>query len=286
MTQGKPLETLIGLLNLEQIEENIFRGHSPTDEHRIRVFGGQVAGQALVAAGRTVSAQRSVHSLHSYFLRPGDPAIPIVYLVDRIRDGRSFTTRRVVAVQRGEAIFQLSASFQKPESGVEHQRTMPQVPEPESLPTYAEAYAPIAAEMGEWYTRPRPFEYRFVDKPNIGQADSSHEPRQRVWLRADGTLGDDPLLHACVIAYASDLTLLESVVMPHNAFLGNKQRALASLDHAVWFHNAGRADEWFLYDQESPIATGARGLARGLMYSQDGKLIASVVQEGLVRLAH
>ena len=253
------LDDLVALLDLEPIEVNIFRGQSP-DEQRQRVFGGQVAGQALVAAGRTVE-RGVVHSLHAYFLRPGDPTIPIIYEVDRIRDGRSFTTRRVVAVQHGRAIFNLSASFHVPEQGLDHQRPMPMgVPDPESLPPY------------EWGRRQ--IDLRFVPP----EARGGH---QRVWMRADGPLPDDPLLHACVVAYASDMTLLDSATRPHGmSFDGG---AMASLDHAMWFHRSFRADEWLLYDQHSPTAAEARGLATGTIFSQDGRLVVSVVQEGLMR---
>lgn len=276
------LDALIALLDLDQIEENIFRGYSP-EEHRMRVFGGQVAGQALVAAGRTVS-KGNVHSLHAYFLRPGDPRIPIVYLVDRIRDGKSFTTRRVIALQRGEAIFNLSASFHIQEPGIDHQSEMPDVPDPLSLPTFKEKMAPYAKRMGEWYSRPRPLDQRYITEPNMFKTQERREPYQRVWVRADGTLPDDPLLHACVIAYASDMTLLDSVMLPHKVSWDQPGVMVASLDHAMWFHRQFRADEWFLYDQESPTASGSRGLARGQIFSSDGRLVVSVVQEGLVRI--
>ncbi len=276
------LETLIDLLDLEVIEENIFRGYSP-NEYRIRVFGGQVAGQALIAAGRTVS-KGTVHSLHAYFLRPGDPKVPILYLVDRIRDGKSFTTRRVVAIQHGEAIFNLSASFHVSEPGLNHQTAMPEVPDPESLPDFSEKMAPYADRMGEWYSWPRPFDQRYVDEPNMLRAQNGRKPEQRVWMKADGTLPDDPLLHACVIAYASDMTLLDSVMLPHNISWDQPGLMVASLDHAMWFHRQFRADEWFLYDQWSPSAAGSRGLAQGQIFSHDGQLVVSIVQEGLIRI--
>ena len=279
--QAKPLDDLVALLDLEKIEENIFRGHSPK-EHRLRVFGGQVAGQALVAAGRTVQVG-TVHSLHAYFLRPGDPEIPILYLVDRIRDGKSFTTRRVVAIQRGEAIFNLSASFHKDEVGIEHQAPMPYAPAPTTLPTFKEKFAPFADRMGEWYSRPRPLDQRYVGEPTMFETSQPRPPRQQVWMRANGTLPDDPLLHACIIAYASDMTLLDSVMLPHNISWDKPGVMGASLDHAMWFHRKFRADEWFLYDQESPTASGSRGLARGEIFSEDGRLVVSVVQEGLIR---
>ena len=285
---AEALAGLIDLLDLEPIEVNIFRGRSP-EEQRQRVFGGQVAGQALVAAGRTVEPERHVHSLHAYFLRPGQPGIPILYEVDRIRDGKSFTTRRVVAIQNGQAIFNLSASFQVHEGGLEHQLPMPSVPDPEGLPTWAERMAPLADKLGDWVTRPRPIDLRFVQEPwRMRSEGVEQEPSQQVWIRADGELPDDPLLHACVVAYASDMTLLDSTILPHAGFEGDRDPfealMMASLDHAMWFHRDFRADGWLLYDQESPSASGARGLARGSIFRQDGALAVSVVQEGLIRV--
>jgi acyl-CoA thioesterase-2 len=276
------LDTLVELLDLEPIEVNIFRGRSP-DEKRQRVFGGQVAGQALIAAGRTV-AQGTVHSLHAYFLRPGDPTVPILYEVDRIRDGRSFTTRRVVAIQHGRAIFNLSASFHVAEDGLDHQLPMPAVPDPEGLPTFQERMAPWKERLGDWYTRPRPIDIRFVDEPSQDRALGPRAPRQRVWMRADGRLPDDALLHACVVAYASDMTLLDCLLLPHGVSWDDGVSMMASLDHAMWFHRPFRADEWLLYDQESPSASGARGLARGGIFTRAGALVVSVAQEGLVRV--
>jgi acyl-CoA thioesterase II len=283
----EPLVDLVDVLDLEAIEVNIFRGVSP-DDKRQRVFGGQVAGQALVAAGRTVADEsqpgidRAVHSLHAYFLRPGDPTVPILYEVDRIRDGRSFSTRRVVAIQHGRAIFNLSASFHRHEEGVTHQTPMPPAPDPESLPTFKERMAPFAEQLGDWYTRPRPIDVRYVTEPKRTSASTDLPPRQQVWLRADGVLPDDPLLHACVVAYASDMSLLDSVIMPHGlTWDGGGQ--MASLDHAMWFHRPFRADDWLFYDQVSPSAAGARGLAIGTIFSRDGRLVVSVVQEGLIR---
>jgi len=280
------LEELTALLRLEQLEVNLFRGLSP-DENRQRVFGGQVAGQALVAAGRTVDAGR-VHSLHSYFLRPGDPQVPIVYEVDRIRDGRSFTTRRVVAVQHGRAIFNLAASFQVEEEGPEHQYPMPDAPDPESLPTLAEKLEShldrFPAEMVEWIRRERPIDSRSPGLPHwLDPVARTREPEQLVWIRANGTLPDDPLLHACVVAYASDLTLLDTAVMPHASSWDDDHYMIASLDHAMWFHRPFRADEWLLYHQKSPSAHGARGLAEGFLFSRDGRLAVTVIQEGLIR---
>ena len=279
------LDELIETLDLEEIEVNVFRGRSPNEE-RIRVFGGQVAGQALVAAGRTV-ADRVVHSLHAYFLRPGDPKVPILYQVDRIRDGKSFTTRRVVAIQHGEAIFHLSASFQTTERGLEHQIPMPAAPPPESLPTLKERTAEMLSrapeEMKRWLMRERPIDVRPVN-PGDHLRPEKAEPRQLVWLRADGRLPDPLLLHQCVVAYASDLTLLDTATLPHAISWFDPRFQMASLDHAMWFHRPFRADEWLLYAQESPSASGARGFAMGHIFRLDGTLAVSVVQEGLIRL--
>jgi acyl-CoA thioesterase-2 len=283
----KALDQLLALLDLEAIEVDIFRGYSP-NEDRIRVFGGQVAGQALVAAGRTVAdgtgAERPVHSLHAYFLRPGDPTVPIVYEVDRIRDGRSFTTRRVAAIQRGEAIFHLVASFHAPESGVSHQEQQPAVADPETLPTWREQMAPFAEHLGAWYDRPRPLDVRHVGDPLRSEPDALRRPpHHQLWMRADGRLPDDPLLHACIVAYASDMTLLDTVMLPHGLVWWDSGGTQVSLDHAMWFHRPFRADDWLLYDQSSPTASGARGLATGTIFTRDGTLAVSVVQEGLIR---
>ncbi len=277
------LDALVGLLDLESIEVNVFRGVSPDDEHQ-RVFGGQVAGQALVAAGRTVT-RGAVHSLHAYFLRPGDPAIPILYEVDRIRDGRSFTTRRVVAIQHGRAIFNLSASFHVEEPGPDHQVAMPGVPDPESLPTLAEQLAPWRERLAAGHDRGRAIDVRYVTAHPFAREPQRGLPAcQQVWMRADGALPDDRLLHACVVAYASDLTLLDTTLSPHGiSALSAPGTMLASLDHAMWFHRPFRADEWLLYEQESPSAHGARGFARGAIFTRAGGLAVSVAQEGLVR---
>ncbi len=282
---GQPvLDQLVRLLDLERIEENIFRGVSPTTD-RQRVFGGQVAGQALVAAGRTVPPERHVHSLHAYFIRAGDPAVPIVYEVDRIRDGRSFTTRRVVAVQHGQAIFALSASFQKLERGIEHADEMPDVPDPETLPTFPERVAPYVDRFGPWGRLPRPIDIRYVtDPPWVSRESGPSDAVNQVWMRADGRLPDDPLLQVCVLAYASDMTLLDSVLTRHGVAWGLDKVLGVSLDHAMWFQRPFRADEWILYDCASPSASGARGLATGRFFSRDGRLIAYVVQEGLLRV--
>src|SRR5688572_13740780 len=279
---ASPLEELIELLDLEKIEENIFRGRQP-DEDRQRVFGGQVAGQALVAATRTVEAGRHVHSLHAYFLRPGDPSIPILYDVDRIRDGKSFTTRRVVAIQHGRAIFNLAASFQLHEEGLDYAAPMPEAPDPDTVPTFKERYARHAERMGPWYHRPRPIDARYVDAPLPDDpAPEAPQTSQRVWLRADGTLPDDPTLHACIVTYASDMTLLDTTLLPHHLRWSDNAIQMASLDHAMWFHRPFRADEWLLYVQDTPSTSSARGLARGLIFTGDGHLAVSVVQEGLI----
>jgi acyl-CoA thioesterase II len=277
------VDALVRLLDLETVEVDIFRGISPKVSMQ-RVFGGQVAGQALVAAGRTVPPDRTVHSLQAYFLRPGDPTVPIVYTVDRIRDGRSFTSRRVLAVQHGNAIFSLSASFHRAEEGLDHQGVMPQVPDPESLPTIAERVAPYADELGQWARLPRPFDLHYVDDPPwVQRADGPREPRSRVWMRASGRLPDDPLLHVCALTFASDMTLLDSVLVRHGLAWGLDEVVGASLDHAMWFHRSFRADEWLLYDAESPSAAGGRGLATGRIWTRDGRHVVSVVQEGLLR---
>jgi acyl-CoA thioesterase II len=275
------LEFLVNLLDLEPIEVNIFRGIQPNEE-RQRVFGGQVAGQALMAAGRTVEHGR-VHSLHSYFLRPGDPNVPILYEVDRIRDGRSFTTRRVVAVQHGRAIFNLSASFHDLEAGLEHQIPMPEVPEPETLAPLFERLQPWKEELKEWFDRPHPIDQRHIgDLPWHSKEVS--EPYQRLWIRADGELPDDPLLHACVATYASDMSLFDTILAPHETSWDDPAFMGASLDHCMWFHQPFRADEWLLYDTESPVAAQGRGLARGFLFDRSGRLCVSMVQEGLVRM--
>ncbi|MGH3795383.1 MAG: acyl-CoA thioesterase II [Pseudonocardiaceae bacterium] len=283
--RGQPVvDRLVALLDLERIEEDIFRGVSPA-ESPVRVFGGQVAGQALVAVGRTVPPERHVHSLHAYFIRPGDPQVPIVYEVDRIRDGRSFTTRRAMAIQHGKAIFALSASFQLSEDGLEHADAMPEVPPPEQLDDLATWAGKADGPHPPIARIPRPFDLRYVTPPVWagGGELSRTEQRDQLWMRVDGVLPDDPLVHVCVLAYASDLTLLGSVTARHGRALEYGVQA-ASLDHAMWFHRPFRADEWVLYDCTSPSASGGRGLAIGRFFSRDGRLLATVVQEGLVRI--
>lgn len=276
-----PLAGVVELLDLEVIEVNIFRGRSP-DETRQRVFGGQVAAQALVAAARTVpDPTRSVHSLHAYFVRPGDTKVPILYEVERIRDGRSFTTRRVTAIQHGRPIFNMAASFHVPEPGFEHLAPMPDVPAPEDL-------APAWDHRGK---REPGAETSFVGSqidlrwvsPLPDERGKPLPPRQLVWFRANGTFPDDPVLHRCLLTYASDLTLLDTTLLPHGIESLDRQVTMASLDHAIWFHGPFRADEWLLYEQDTPAATEGRGLARGLVYRRDGVLVATVIQEGLLR---
>jgi acyl-CoA thioesterase II len=276
---SRSIATLLELLDLEVIDTTLYRGRTPETSLQ-RVFGGQVAGQALVAAGRTVEADRQVHSLHAYFLRPGDPTVPIVYEVDLTRDGRSFTTRRVVAIQHGRPIFNLSASFQLRESGLEHQDPMPATVPPEELPTLAQYLAETGDEaaavlMEEWGS----IDVRHVVAPPEARDGRAHA---QAWLRAAAGIPDDPLLHVCVLAYASDLTLLSSTLVPHRREIRGAVQ-MASLDHAMWFHRPFRADEWLLYDQVSPSASGGRGLATGRIFTRDGVLVASVVQEGLIR---
>ncbi len=277
------LDELVNLLDLEAIEVNLFRGVSP-DENRQRVFGGQVAGQALVAATRTVQPDRHVHSLHAYFLRPGDPNVPILYEVDRIRDGRSFSTRRVVAIQHGKAIFNLQASFHVTESGLDYQVPMPlNVPAAETLPDFKTRMAPFKDRMGDMYDRPRPIDLRHLGTDPFSR-NGQTALDQQVWLRADGTLPDDPTLHACIVTYASDMTLLDTTILPFGLSWETPGMQMASLDHAMWFHRPFRADDWLLYDQR-PISTGgARGLAGGNIFTTDGALAITVVQEGLVRV--
>lgn len=279
---------LIRLLDLEEIEQNHYRATSPNEGWQ-RVYGGQVIGQALVAASRTVPDDRQAHSLHGYFLRPGDTTIPILYKVDRIRDGRSFTTRRVVAIQHGRAIFNMSISFQVAEPGMEHQFDMPDAPPPESLPDEQALREQWLAEFpelrGDWVNRERPIEVRPVDPVNIFRPEK-RPPRQLCWMRCRDRLPDDGRLHQCVLAYLSDWSLLDTATLPHGVSFMQPDAQVASLDHAMWFHHPFRADEWLLYVQDSPSASGARGLNRGLIYTRDGRLVASAAQEGLIRIRH
>jgi acyl-CoA thioesterase-2 len=289
----KSLDNLIALLDLEELEVNIFRGRCT--EGWQRVFGGQVLGQALVAAGRTVD-DGVAHSCHAYFLRAGDSTIPILYNVDRTRDGRTFTTRRVTAIQHGRAIFHLEASFQRAEPGPEHQDEMPDAPDPESLPTWQERMAPLTSRpeliekltaqapdrLKYWLAKDRPIDIRHITEFDPVTPEKL-PPRLQVWVRADGRLPDSALLHQCVTAFASDMTLLKAASLPHGIGGSDDAHMIASLDHAMWFHRAFRADDWLLYDQQSPSAGGARGFSTGRMFDREGRLVVSVVQEGLIR---
>jgi acyl-CoA thioesterase-2 len=284
---SRAIDDLLAILDLEPLEHNLFRGRSPQVGWQ-RVFGGQVIGQALVAACRTVG-ERQPHSLHAYFLLPGDPKVPIIYEVDRIRDGRSFATRRVVAIQHGQAIFSMSASFQVEEPGFSHQLPMPDVPPPEALPGEQEIRATVMPLMPDpvraYFERERPIELRPVE---FGRYTSREKraPGFHVWIRATGRLPAVPAIHQCILAYASDMTLLDTALVPHGRTVFERSIQAASLDHALWFHRPFRADEWLLYAQDSPSASGARGFSRGLIFTRDGTLVASVAQEGLVRERH
>lgn len=278
------LESLVSLLDLERLESNFFRGLSPRDRWQ-RVYGGQVLGQALTAAYRTVET-RICHSLHAYFLRAGDPKRPILYEVDRSRDGRSFSARRVVAIQHGAPIFTMSASFEVAEQGLEHQSAMPDVPPPDDLKPELQWRQEIVDQLPEqvrgWFMRARPIEVRPVIPANRFTQER-REARQIVWFRAVGPLPDPPPMHQCVLAYASDMTLLDTSLLPHGYNLFTPELQLASLDHAIWFHRPFRADHWLLYVQESPSAARARSFNRGEIFRRDGALVASVAQEGLIR---
>jgi acyl-CoA thioesterase II len=283
----KALKSLIDQLDLEPLEVNLFRGQS-SDIGGKSVFGGQVIGQALMAAARTVEG-RAAHSLHAYFLLPGDMAAPIVYEVDRVRDGRSFVARRVQAIQHGRPILSMMASFQTPEQGLTHQAQMPDVPPPEQLRPISELREQWLAEAGEVPARirdavrmPAPIEFRPVHpwnplKPVVAP------PTQLVWFRTVDRLPDDPMFHHCLLAYASDHNLIPTALRPHGKSWFGGQMVLASIDHAMWFHRHARVDDWLLYAMDSPAAQGARGFARGLIFDRQGSLVASVAQEGLMR---
>ena len=277
-------DDLVANLDLETIEVDIFRGVSPQNGWK-RVFGGQVIAQALVAASRTVEG-RAPHSLHGYFILGGDPSAPIVFDVDRIRDGRSFTTRRVVAIQHGQAIFTMAVSFHHDEPGMSHQARMPEVATPEQLPNEADIKQRVLPLMPDpvrrYYERERPIEWRPVELDRyLGK--KIENGRFHVWIRATAQLPDEPAIHQCVLAYASDMLLLDSALIPHGRTVFEKTLMAASLDHALWFHRPFRADEWLLYAHESPNLSGSRGFARGLIFAGDGSLVASVAQEGLLR---
>jgi acyl-CoA thioesterase-2 len=279
------MKTLLSTLDLEPIEVDIFRGVSPQVGWQ-RVFGGQVIAQALMAAQRTVERERLVHSLHAYFMRPGDPAVPIVYQVERIRDGSSFNTRRVVAVQHGKAIFALSASFQIEEPGFDHQIDMPGVPQPETLldeqQIAAQYLVNAPAAIRKYWERERPIEIRPVALTHYFSS-KKLDPFQHVWVRATGPVPDDRLYQASILAYLSDMTLLDTSLYPHGTSIFDHTLQVASLDHSMWFHRPTHLDDWLLYTQDSPSASGARGLTRGSLFTRNGVLVASVAQEGLIR---
>ena len=284
-TETTALEKLTALLNLEQIDDNLFLGRKANEGWQ-RVYGGQVLGQALAASARTVSGDRPIHSLHGYFILAGDPNHDIVYDVERIRDGGSFATRRVKAIQHGKAIFAMSASFHKAEDGFDHQTPLPAVPDPESLPdaktVMAQYLDALPENMRAYWQRERPIEVRLVDPTRYASRDK-RLAQQMIWLRANGTLPDDPRLHQAVLAYASDFTLLDTALIAHGKLMFDRDVQLASLDHAMWFHRPFRADTWLLYVQDSPSAFGARGFCRGSIYDRQGRLVASTAQEGLMR---
>jgi len=282
---SRAMDKLLAILDLEQLEMDLYRGVSPKAGWQ-RVFGGQVIAQSLVAAQRTIADDRFVHSLHSYFMRPGDPEVPIIYEVDRIRDGSSFNTRRVVAIQHGKAIFSLSASFQKDEPGLSHQIAMPDVPMPESLIGEAdlkEKYLKNAPDnVKRYWERERPIEMRPVSLTHYISPEKL-EPVQNIWVRANGAVPDDRRIQAVVLAYLSDMTLLDTSLFAHGLSVFSNKIQAASLDHAMWFHRDNPLDDWLLYAQDSPSTSGARGLTRGGLYSREGVLVASVAQEGLIR---
>ncbi|NRA87135.1 MAG: acyl-CoA thioesterase II [Rhizobiales bacterium] len=288
---NKALDTLINTtLNLEKIEELIFRGTSPSNGWQ-RVFGGQVIGQALVAARSTIKAMafdddRFTHSLHGYFLRGGDPKVPIIYEVDPIRDGKSFSTRRIVAIQHGKPIFSMIASFQKVEQGLTHQIKMPKVVGPEELPSEDELKAQymdkLPPAVKAYWSRERPIEMRYVEPRHLSKIKPS-EPVQNIWFKASSKLPDNIDIHQAVLAFASDFSLLDTSLIAHGTSIFDPKIQVASLDHALWFHEPFKADEWLLYSQESPSSSGARGFNRGSIFTRDGKLVASVAQEGLIR---
>jgi acyl-CoA thioesterase-2 len=280
----RSVDELVDLLDLEVIEDNLFRGRQP-DTSLQRVFGGQVAAHALVAASHTVAARYAVHSLHSYFLRPGDTAVPIVYDVDSVRDGRSFATRRVIARQHGRPIFGMTASFQVPEKGLEHQDRMPDVPAPEDCLDLIAATPKRARDPEEWQREWAALQVRYVGDSRPGGAleSTEHPARAQLWIRVNGRLPDETLQHTAAFTYASDMTLLAATLVPHGRYISSPDLQAASLDHTIWFHRPFRADEWWLYDQVSPSASDGRGLAIARVFAPDGRLVASVAQEGLIR---
>lgn len=279
------LDDLIGLLRLERIEDNIFRGDS-RDLGGPQVFGGQVIGQALSAAQNTVE-DRVAHSLHAYFLRRGDVDSPIIYEVDRARDGGSFSNRRVVAIQHGRPILNMAASFQTPEDGLIHQIQMPDVPGPAGLKDFTDIAKDmlehIPSKMRRFLTEKRPFEFRHVEPVNFDAPDKL-PPKKHVWIRAVDALPDNPVLHQNLLTYVSDYELLGTATLPHGLSFTRGNVIMASLDHALWFHSPVKMDEWLLYAMDSPMSHGARGLSRGQLFTEDGRLVASTTQEGLMRV--
>ena len=279
------VEELLDILNIETLERNLFRGRSPATGWQ-RVFGGQVIGQALVAAQRTVPKERSVHSLHGYFLRPGDPSVPIIYEVDCIRDGGSFTTRRVIGIQHGKAIFSTSISFHILEDGLDFHMAMPNQADPETLMSereLKEKFMDLASDdVKTYWKRERPIEVRATSFEHF-LSDKKLPPEQFVWVRATGPIPDDPAIQAAVLAYASDITLLDTALYPHGRKIFDSDLQVASLDHSMWFHRPINMNEWLLFAQDSPNSNGGRGLTRGSLYTRDGVLVASCAQEGLIR---
>lgn len=283
---SRPLEELLDLLDLEQVEQDIYRGGRNQDIGSGRVFGGQALAQALVAARRTVDDERHAHSLHAYFILPGDIDVPIVYFVDRLRDGRSFSTRRVTAIQHGRAIFNMSISFQVTEDGLDHQIEMPDVPGPEGLTPelsmIREAADRIPPDLREIYTRDRPIEIRPVAPTDLFRPER-REPAKHTWFRVVGSMPSELVRHQAVLAYTSDYGLLGTALLPHGLAIQSPRLQAATLDHAIWFHRPFRVDEWLLYSTDSPVAAGARGFTRGRIFTSEGVLVASVAQEGLLR---
>ena len=280
------IANLVGLLDVEALEVDLFRGKS-SGSGWTRVYGGQVVAQALTAASKTVRPERLAHSLHAYFLRPGDPAAPIVYRVERDRDGQSFTTRRVIAIQHGRPIFNMAASFQIDEPGLHHKAKMPKVVPPEALPNELQVFLRTANGLDEkfrahWLSRERPFEFRSVEKLDWSRP-RTLAPVSHNWFRAAAAVPADPVLARCLLAYASDMTLLDTCLLPHGISWTDTALQAASLDHSLYFHDTPPLDDWLLYAQDSPVAGGGRGLNRGLIYTRDGRLIASAMQEGLIR---
>jgi acyl-CoA thioesterase-2 len=279
------LDDLVKVMTLERLELDMFRGES-RDIGSPQVFGGQVLGQALMAAIATVEG-RAVNSLHAYFLRRGDFKSPIVYEVDRARDGNHFSTRRVVAIQHGAQIFNMSASFQSDEDGLAHQLRMPEVPRPEDLADLASFYREILPQLSPGVRRlvekKRPFEFRPTQPPSLLTAEKV-SPHRNIWFRAVAPLPDDEALHRCLLAYVSDFNLLDTALMPHGITFGARNLVMASIDHAMWFHRSARVDDWLLYSTDSPSASAARGFSRGSIFARDGRLVASTSQEGLMRL--